>query len=67
MNTHPCPGGCGRQIPQHKYACRICWEALPVELREPIRGYYGIDPGSHRRAMVAAARWYAEHRQVRHG
>jgi len=26
---HECPGGCGRQIPENKFLCNLCSDAVP--------------------------------------
>lgn len=57
--THDCPGGCGRRVPRHHFACRPCWYRLPVDLRRPIAATHGRDFGAHMAAMDDAIRWYA--------
>jgi hypothetical protein len=62
---HRCPGGCGRDVPHHVYACRGCWSRLPHELRRPISTHYGRDDAKHAAAMIAAGEWYRQHAGVR--
>jgi len=56
--THDCPGGCGRPVPRHRFACRSCWHRLPIDLRCPITANYRRDLAAHAQAMTAARRWY---------
>ncbi|MPZ66206.1 MAG: hypothetical protein GEU83_12055 [Pseudonocardiaceae bacterium] len=58
MSTHECPGGCGRAVEHHRFACRGCWFALPVTLRRAITDTYRRDRIAHARAMVDAYDWY---------
>lgn len=67
MATHDCPGGCGRQVQYHMYACKPCWYRLPAGLRAAIWEGYRSGSG-HMEAMQDAADWYAHHpREVRRG
>jgi len=59
--THDCPGGCGRQVFTHMFACRADWYRLPLDLRRPITATYGRDRDAHLEAMGDAMTWYAEH------
>lgn len=61
MTTHRCPGGCGRTVPNHLFACRPCWFRLPHGLRQPITANYRGDRDAHNAAMADASRWYGEH------
>jgi hypothetical protein len=63
MSAHTCPGGCGREVPGHLYACKPCWYRLPQDLRRPISANYGRDPEAHAQAMRDARRWYRENRE----
>ena len=67
MSTHSCPGGCGRQVPQHHFACRFDWYRLPADLRRPISATYRHDPDAHRQAMSDAIRWYHEQHHAKAG
>lgn len=60
--THACPGGCGRQVPGHHFACHTDWLRLPFELRKPISANYRRDPTAHFEAMTAAMAWYSANR-----
>ena len=60
MTTHGCPGGCGRQVPYHHFACRNCWYRLPPDLRRPISANYQRDDAAHALAMTDALQWYEE-------
>lgn len=62
---HACPGGCGRQVPHHVFACRKCWVRLPLPLRQPISTHFRRDPSQHAAAMTAACEWYRQHAGVR--
>lgn len=60
-DTHSCPAGCGAQVPQHLYACRVDWYRLPPEIRNRIwAAYRGGMAGEHMNAMTAAAVWYED-------
>lgn len=56
--THQCPGGCGRTVASHLYACRADWFRLPAGLRASILTYYRVDARKHAAAMAEAAAWY---------
>lgn len=58
--THPCPAGCGRQVPNHLYACRGDWYRLPKPYRDEIWRWYQVDSKKHAEAMIAAETWYAD-------
>ncbi|HZD14958.1 MAG TPA: hypothetical protein VE196_07485, partial [Pseudonocardiaceae bacterium] len=58
--THDCPGGCGRPVARHHYACRSCWYRLPAPLRRAITSSYGREPGAHGAAIRRANRWYRD-------
>lgn len=61
VGTHGCPCGCGRQVPQHLYACRAGWFRLPNDIRTAIwRGYRRNDTAGHMAAMMEAAQWYED-------
>jgi hypothetical protein len=64
---HDCPGGCGRSVPDHHFACRGCWYRLPLDLRHPISANYQRNPDAHHEAMRDARRWYREHPVVGQG
>lgn len=55
---HDCPGGCGRQVPRHHFACGPCWARLPVALQRAISRAYRRDPLAHAQAMTDARKWY---------
>lgn len=58
---HPCPGGCGAQVPRHQLACKPCWFRLPGALRAAVGFAYRRrvrDPGPHREALATALQWY---------
>lgn len=57
---HPCPGGCGRQVPNRLFACKDCWWRLPRELRLEISRTHRRDPIGHAEAMADASAWFAE-------
>lgn len=61
MTTHACPGGCGRRVARHLYACADCWHRLPPDLAVAVWRGYRRGPGSpeHVAAMAGAADWYA--------
>jgi hypothetical protein len=60
--THPCPGKCGADVPQHQLACKPCWFRLPKPLRDGVNDAYrnkrrdGALP--HLRAVSKAYGWY---------
>lgn len=56
--THTCPGGCGRAVPHHRFACHDCWFELPAGLRRAISANYRIRPNAHAEAMSEATAWY---------
>lgn len=60
MSTHDCPGGCGRPVPQHHFACRPDWYRLPAELQLAIKANYRRDPAAHMQAMADSIAWYAD-------
>lgn len=42
----PCPGGCGRDLAEGKYACLDCWSLLPTALSQAVkraRGEHRVD------------------------
>lgn len=53
--THDCPGGCGRAVPRHWFACPDCWFRLPLSLRQPISDTYRQDFGTHDVEAIKAA------------
>ncbi len=57
-SCHECPGGCGRQVGRHHFACKACWYRLPADLRRPISATYRRDTGAHLAAMADAVDWY---------
>lgn len=60
-DTHPCPGGCGEQIPRTKLSCQADWYRLPKPLRDEVTAAYRhrrADPLRHVRAVSEASRWY---------
>lgn len=57
---HTCPGGCGRSVPDHLFACGNCWFRLPIFLRNAIRATYKFDPDAHQDAMAEAMKFYAQ-------
>lgn len=60
-NTHACPGGCGKQIPQQRLSCQLDWYRLPRELRDEINAAYrnrGRNRLAHVRALQKAYAWY---------
>jgi len=63
MSTHPCPGGCGREVAYHLFACKGCWYRLPKDLQRPINATWRSgDRLGHSDAMSDACRWYDEQR-----
>jgi hypothetical protein len=56
--THTCPGGCGRQVPNHLFACAYDWHRLPPSYQTAISRAYQRDDAAHLQAMVTARRWY---------
>jgi hypothetical protein len=59
--THPCPGGCGAEVPQHQLACKPDWFRLPKPLRDEIGAAYArrrANPMRHLRALGEASKWY---------
>lgn len=64
LRTHTCPGGCGRDVANARYACLPCWARLPVELRAAIidTSHLGTLEARRREALVAAGSWLREHR-----
>lgn len=69
--THPCPGGCGADVPHHQLACKPDWFRLPKPLRDEINAAYPrrrANPLRHTRAIAEASRWYrANPRQTEGG
>ena len=66
--THACPGSCGTQVPQHRFACPTDWYRLPAEYRCAITNTYRRDQRGHITAMAAAIEWYrANPREARRG
>lgn len=59
-DTHPCPAGCGRNVPYEQFACPRDWYRLPKPYRDAIWRGYRTGVG-HGEAMSAARRWYEEH------
>jgi hypothetical protein len=58
--THPCPGGCGADVPDRFFACDVCWRLLPRELQQPIlrtsrKNLLDLD---RRAAVTAASHFY---------
>lgn len=64
-NKHDCPGGCGRQVPYHLYACRNDWYRLPKPYRDEIWRWYQVDIAKHAEAMIAAKSWYDSQENAR--
>lgn len=62
VRTHACPGGCGREVELHRYACVHCWVRLPAVLRSRIReSYLRRDWDTHTEATAAADEWLRTH------
>jgi hypothetical protein len=61
LPTHDCPGGCGAQVPHHRFACPGCWGRLPRDLARAITGNFRRDFAAHVAAMTDARRWYGKH------
>ncbi|HJP80589.1 MAG TPA: hypothetical protein VJ914_40330, partial [Pseudonocardiaceae bacterium] len=59
--TRPCPGGCGRAVELHRYACVHCWIRLPAVLRAPIRENYRRDWDAHAAAVADGDTWFRDH------
>jgi len=57
-DTHRCPGGCGRHVDNHLFACPADWDRLPPELARPITDTHRTDRLGHAAAMVDARDWY---------
>lgn len=64
LRTHTCPGGCGRDVANARYACLPCWSRLPVELRSAIidTSHLGTLESRRREALTSAGAWLREHR-----
>jgi hypothetical protein len=60
QHVHRCPGGCGKAVADHRYACGACWFRLPDAVRDRITETYGRSPDAHARALHAARRWFVE-------
>lgn len=58
--THVCPGGCGRAVSLHRYACLLCWMRLPAVLRQLIRANYRHDWDAHAAAVADGNEWFAD-------
>jgi hypothetical protein len=57
--THPCPGGCGRELVVTQFACGPCWRRLPYRLRIAIQHpTRGPEPLTLR--LRAAREWFAD-------
>ncbi|MFC6089437.1 hypothetical protein [Saccharothrix lopnurensis] len=57
--AHPCPGGCGEQVPKRLLACRSCWWLLPAGLREEVMRLARTGPRvAHLGAVGDALLWY---------
>jgi hypothetical protein len=65
IQTHDCPGGCGRPVERHRVACRECWYRLPADLRRAITNNWKRNLDAHRLALVDAVQWYRDHPAVR--
>lgn len=63
-NTHSCPGYCGRDVANARYACLPCWDRLPSRLRVAIAQTAGLGllVPARRHALVSAAEWYKANR-----
>lgn len=61
VRTHECPGGCGRAVALHLYACTLCWVRLPAVLRRPIRENYRVDWEAHAAAVADGNDWFGQH------
>jgi hypothetical protein len=61
-NTHTCPCGCGVQVPNNLYACRIGWYRLPKEIRNSIwaTAKLGLLHPDRREVLEAAREWYRD-------
>lgn len=60
MKTHPCPGLCGRDVPNRLFACWDCWQRLPEKIQRPMLNTLWFDPEAHARAIEDANLWYRE-------
>lgn len=60
IRTHSCPGGCGTQVPRHRFACRACWYRLPAAYRDAIRRNHRRKTTAHAAAMHDAHAWYED-------
>lgn len=58
IDTGPCPGGCGRQVPRTKLACSEDWWRLPPEIRYEVNINYRRNRSRHLMAVRDAIRWY---------
>lgn len=55
MSAHPCPCGCGADIPQHMLSCRRSWYSLPKTLRNGIwDAFTSGDTGRHAELITEA-------------
>ena len=56
---HPCPGGCGADVPYERFACSGCWYRLPGDFRRRIsRAWRSGTVAEHGQAMRAARLWF---------
>lgn len=63
-SMHHCPGLCGRDVHNARYACVPCWLRLPAELRAGIidTSHLGTLEMRRREALGVAGRWYRDNR-----
>lgn len=54
---HPCPGGCGADVPYTLLSCRSCWWLLPQSLRRRISNGNRQD---RQDSVSEALVWYRE-------
>ncbi len=60
LTKHPCPGQCGREVPQRLFACADCWAILPRPYQQDIQKTAGLTifRPERARALHAAIDWY---------
>lgn len=57
--THRRPGGCGRRVADHLFACKLDWFRLPHVLRAAVTSAWTDGDGTaHVQAMAEATRWF---------
>lgn len=70
MATHPCPGGCGRQLLLPGQPCNDCRLRLPGPIRArlhvtTVRRHTA--PAQYQDALISALAWYRDNPRKRGG